>query len=55
MIGAAQVGQAGPNMEAIAKSRGAAYCVYEIINKVSLIKNRSFHHLCKLGLHLNCV
>lgn len=37
MIGAAQVGQAGPNMEAIAKSRGAAYCVYEIINKKSEI------------------
>ena len=34
MIGAAQIGQAGPNMEAIAKSRGAAYCVYDIINKV---------------------
>ena len=36
MIGAAQIGQAGPNMEAVAKSKGAAYEVYAIINKVIL-------------------
>ena len=35
MIGAAQVGQAGPNMEAMAKSKGAAYYVYLIMNKVN--------------------
>lgn len=34
MVGAAQIGQAGPNMEAMAKARGAAYYVYVIINKV---------------------
>ena len=34
MVGAAQIGQAGPNMEAMAKARGAAYYVYLIINKV---------------------
>ena len=34
MVGAAQIGHAGPNMEAMAKARGAAYYVYLIINKV---------------------
>ncbi|XP_065051580.1 ATP-dependent translocase ABCB1-like isoform X2 [Rhopilema esculentum] len=37
MVGGAQIGQAGPNMEAIAKARGAAYYVYYVINKKSEI------------------
>eukprot|EP00794_Sanderia_malayensis_P017701 gene17701-19469_t len=37
MIGAAQIGQAGPNMEAMANSRGAAYQVYKIMNRKSAI------------------
>lgn len=39
MVGAAQIGQAGPNMEAMAKSKGAAYSVYLIMNRVS----KNFH------------
>ncbi len=34
MAGAAQVGHTGPNVEAMANARGAAYHVYEIMNRV---------------------
>ena len=34
LIGSAQIGQAGPNMEAMATARGAAYYVYDVIDRV---------------------
>jgi ABC-type multidrug transport system fused ATPase/permease subunit len=33
LVGATQLGQAGPNMEAIATARGAAYVLYNIIER----------------------
>lgn len=35
LIGSAQIGQAGPNIESLASARGAAYYVYEVIDRVS--------------------
>ncbi|XP_057304108.1 ATP-dependent translocase ABCB1-like isoform X1 [Hydractinia symbiolongicarpus] len=37
LIGAIQIGQASPSLEALATARGAAYCVYETINRQSPI------------------
>ena len=34
LIGSAQVGQAGPNLEALATARGAAYYIFEVIARV---------------------
>ena len=47
MVGAAQIGHAGPNMEAMAKARGAAYYVYLIIKKVreQTVLNSQFYDL----------
>ena len=39
LIGSIQLGQAGPNFEALATARGTAYTIYEIIEKVN--------HLCR--------
>ena len=35
MVAATQLGQAGPNLEAIANARGAAHKVFLIIDRVS--------------------
>jgi len=37
MIGAAQLGQVGPNFEAISNARGAAFKVFEILERVPTI------------------
>ncbi|XP_066910223.1 ATP-dependent translocase ABCB1-like isoform X2 [Clytia hemisphaerica] len=37
LIGSAQIGQAGPNMEALATAKGAAYYVYQVIKRKSPI------------------
>ena len=34
MVGSIQIGQAGPNIEALATARGAAYYIYDVITKV---------------------
>jgi len=44
LIGAMQLGQAGPNMEAIATAKGAAYQVFLIIDRVK--RNVIFYVLC---------
>lgn len=36
LIGAFSLGQAAPNLESVANARGAAYEVYQIINKVRI-------------------
>ncbi|NXN44428.1 MDR1 protein, partial [Rhinoptilus africanus] len=41
LIGAFSLGQAAPNLESVAKARGAAYEVYQIINKKRLIDSSS--------------
>ncbi|XP_051465832.1 ATP-binding cassette sub-family B member 5 isoform X2 [Apus apus] len=41
LIGAFSLGQAAPNLEAVANARGAAYEVYQIINKKRLIDSSS--------------
>ncbi|NWI52551.1 MDR1 protein, partial [Calyptomena viridis] len=41
LVGAFSLGQAAPNLESVAKARGAAYEVYEIINKKRLIDSSS--------------
>ena len=35
MVAATQLGQAGPNLEAVATARGAAYKVFLVIDRVS--------------------
>ena len=35
MFGSVLAGQAGPSMQGVASARGAAYHVYELINRVS--------------------
>lgn len=37
MVGSILAGQAGPSMQGIASARGAAYHVYELINRVSIL------------------
>lgn len=45
LIGAFYLGQAAPNLESVANARGAAYEVYQIINKVSLsVEKKPFSH-----------
>ncbi|XP_050174693.1 ATP-binding cassette sub-family B member 5 [Myiozetetes cayanensis] len=41
LVGAFSLGQAAPNLESVAKARGAAYEVYKIINKKRLIDSSS--------------
>uniref|UniRef100_A0A8C3L6M8 ATP-binding cassette sub-family B member 5 n=1 Tax=Chrysolophus pictus TaxID=9089 RepID=A0A8C3L6M8_CHRPC len=41
LIGAFSLGQAAPNLESVANARGAAYEVYQIINKKRLIDSSS--------------
>ncbi|XP_009077778.1 PREDICTED: multidrug resistance protein 1-like, partial [Acanthisitta chloris] len=41
LVGAFSLGQAAPNLESVAKARGAAYEVYQIINKKRLIDSSS--------------
>ncbi|NXM26526.1 MDR1 protein, partial [Oxyruncus cristatus] len=41
IVGAFSLGQAAPNLESVAKARGAAYEVYKIINKKRLIDSSS--------------
>ncbi|XP_009993265.1 PREDICTED: multidrug resistance protein 1-like [Chaetura pelagica] len=41
LLGAFSLGQAAPNLEAVANARGAAYEVYQIINKKRLIDSSS--------------
>lgn len=36
IVGAFSLGQAAPNLESVAKARGAAYEIYQIIDKVSI-------------------
>ena len=38
MVAATQLGQAGPNLEAIANARGAAYKVFLVIDRVSVFQ-----------------
>lgn len=41
MIGAAQLGQVGPNFEAISNARGAAFKVFEILEREPTINTSS--------------
>ena len=41
MLGAAQIGQVGPNVEALAVARGCAHYIYQLLERVPVINSMS--------------
>lgn len=41
MIGAAQLGQVGPNVESFAIARGSAFYIYDLLSRVPVIDSMS--------------